>query len=227
MSGDPTRDLVRELASDLAPVKPLPRLRFVAAAVLLAWLAIAVVSVALKGLAPTFFTTLPRPLGAGGIFLALLAGGLGGALGALALAIPGRERLARAGLALCAAGGALALAVAVALVARGLPAAWRLPVAGDLACVLLALMVGIVPALSLAWFAGRAAPFRPLAIALAAAASAAALGGSVAQACCAVEEPMHLLVGHALAPALGAFVLALPLLIAIRASERSEWRNGV
>ncbi|HEU4431576.1 MAG TPA: NrsF family protein [Myxococcota bacterium] len=222
MSADPTRDLVRELASDLTPVKPLPRLRFVAAAVLLAWLAIALLSVALKGLAPDFFGTLARPLSAGGIFAGLLLGGLGGALGALALAIPGRERLAHGGLALCAAGSALAIAVGLAIVARGAPAAWRPPVAGDLACLLLGLAVGIVPALSLAWFGGRAAPFRPLTLALAAAAGAAALGGSVAQACCAVGEPMHLLLGHALVPALGAFALALPLLLAIRGSERRQ-----
>jgi len=222
VSGDPTRDLVRELASDLTPVKPLPRLRFVALAVLLAWLAIAALSIVIKGLAPTFFTTLAQPLSAGGIFACLLLGGLGGALGALALAIPGRERLARGGLALCAAGGGLAVAIGLAIALRGEPGAWRLPSAGDLRCLLIALFAGIVPALALAWFGGRAAPFRPLGVALVAAAGAAALGGAVAQATCAGAAPMHLLHGHALAPALGALVLVLPLLVAIRASERRQ-----
>jgi hypothetical protein len=87
-----------------------------------------------------------------------------------------------------------------------------------------ALAIGLAPGLAIAWFAGRAAPFRPLTLALAAAAGAAALGGSVATATCSSDEAMHLLVGHALVPALGAFVLALPLLVALRRSERGQPR---
>jgi hypothetical protein len=204
MSGDSTRELIRELASELAPVRPLPRVRFVAAAVLLAWLAIGVVDVALKGLA------------------GLLLAGVGGVLAALALAVPGRERLARAAFALGAAGMAIAAGVGFALVARSPLAEWRWPVGHDWPCLFTALTVGLVPALALGWFGGRAAPFRPLAIALAAAAGSAALGGSVSQATCAADDPMHLMLGHVIAPAVGAFALTLPLLIAIRRSERGQ-----
>jgi len=221
VSAESTRELLRELASDLTPVKPLPRLRFVAAAVLLAWLAIGVGGIALEGLAPTFWQTLAVPISAGGIFVGLLLAGLGGVLAALALAIPGREPLARAGLALGGAGVAIAAWVGFALVADS-SLAWRLPRAGDLPCLLTALVISLAPALALAWFSGRAAPFRPLALALAAAAGAAALGGSVAQACCGSDQAMHLLLAHALVPALGVFVLTLPLLVAIRGSERSQ-----
>jgi hypothetical protein len=222
MSADPTRDLIRELARDLTPVKPLPRLRLVVGAVLGLWLAIGVACVAWEGLAPSFWLTLAMPLSAGGIFLGLLVAGVGGMLASLALALPGRERLARAGLALGAAGLAIAAGVGIALVARSPLAAWRLPAGHDLSCLATALAVGVAPALALGWFAGRAAPFRPLAIALAAAAGAAALGGSVAQAVCPADEAMHLLLAHALAPAVGAFALTLPLLVAIRRAERAR-----
>jgi MFS family permease len=224
MSGDSTRELIRELTSDLAPVKPLPRVRFVAAAVLLAWLAIGVVGVALKGLAPTFWATLAMPVSAGGIFAGLLLAGVGGVLAALALAVPGRERLARAAFALGGGGMAIAAGVGSALIARSPLIEWRWPTGHDLPCLLTALVIGLVPALALGWFGGRAAPFRPLAIALAAAAGAAALGGSVSQATCAAGDPMHLLLGHVIAPAAGAFALTLPLLIAIRRSERGQNR---
>jgi hypothetical protein len=222
VSGDSTRDLIRDLASDLAPVKPLPRVRFVAAAVLLLWLAIAAAQIALRGLAPTFWHTLTLPISAGGIFAGLLAAGCGGVLAALALAIPGRERLARVGFVLGGAGMGVAAGIGVALVAQGPLDAWRLPGVNDVGCLSTALAVGLAPALALAWFGGRAAPFRPLAIALAAAAGAAALGGSVAQATCAAEDGIHLLIAHALVPAIGAFVLALPLLVAIRRSARAQ-----
>jgi hypothetical protein len=222
MSERETRELIRDLAGDLAPVRPLPRVRFVAAAVLLLWLAIGVVGIALKGLAPTFWETLAMPISAGGIFAGLLVAGIGGVLAALALAIPGRERLARGALALGGAGLAIAAGVGALLLARSPLAAWRLPAGHDLPCLVTALAIGLVPALALGWFAGRAAPLRPLAIALAAATGAAALGGSVAQATCPADDPMHFMLGHVIVPAVGAFALALPLLIAIRRAERSQ-----
>lgn len=220
MSADPTRALIRDLASDLTPVKALPRIRFVAAAVLLLWLAIGLVGIGVKGLAPTFWETLAMPVSAGGIFAGLLVAGLGGIFAALALAVPGRERLARAGLALGGAGMAIAAGVGFALLARSPLVEWRLPVGHDLSCLVTAIAVGLVPALALSWFGGRAAPFRPLTIALAAAAGAAALGGSVAQATCSAEEAMHLMLAHVLVPMVGAFVLTLPLLVAMRRTQR-------
>jgi hypothetical protein len=222
MSGDATQELIRELASELKPVKPLPRLRFVALAVGLLWLAIAALEIALKGVAPTLRETLAMPVGAGGILAALLVAGAGGVAAALALAVPGRERLARGAFALGVAGTALAAGIGLALVARSPLAEWRLPDAHDWPCLATALAVALLPALALGWFGGRAAPFRPLSIALAAAAGAAALGGSVAQASCAASEPMHALLGHALVPALGAFALTLPLLLVLRRGERGR-----
>jgi hypothetical protein len=222
MSADPTRDLIRELVRDAAPVQPLPRMRFVAASVLLLWLALGVIGVALKGLAPTFWETLAMPVSAGGIFAALFVAGVGGVIAALALAVPGRESLARAGFAVGAGGVLLAAGVGIALLMRSPLVEWRTPDLHDVVCLALALAVGLAPALALGWFAGRAAPFRPLVIALAAGAGAAALGGSVAQATCPASDPWHLLFGHVLVPAAGAFVLTLPLLVAIRRSERSR-----
>ena len=217
-----TRDLIRDLAGDLAPVQPLPRVRFVAGAVLLLWLAIGVVGVAVLGLAPTFWETLTMPLSPGGIFAGLLVAGTGGVIAALALAIPGRERLARAGFTLGGAGLAISAGVGLVLLVRSPLIEWRWPEGHDLSCLVNALVVGLVPALALGWFAGRAAPYRPIAIALAAATGAAALGGSVAKAACPADDPMHLMLGHVIVPAVGAFVLALPLLVAIRRGERAR-----
>jgi hypothetical protein len=220
MSADPTRDLIRELVRDAAPVQPLPRMRFVATSVLLLWLALGVIGVAVKGLAPTFWETLAMPVSAGGIFAALFVAGVGGVIAALALAVPGRESLARAGFAVGAGGVLLAAGVGIALLMRSPLVEWRTPDLQDVVCLALALAVGLAPALALGWFAGRAAPFRPLVIALAAGAGAAALGGSVAQATCPASDPWHLLFGHVLVPAAGAFVFTLPLLVAIQRSER-------
>jgi MFS family permease len=222
MSERETRALIRDLAGDLTPVQPLPRLRLLAAAVLLLWLAIGVVGVALQGLAPTFWRTLAMPISAGGIFAGLLVAGVGGVLATLALAIPGRDRLARGAFALGGAGIAIAAGVGIALLARSPLAEWRWPAGHDLPCLAVALAIGLAPALALGWLAGRAAPFRPLAIALAAATGAAALGVSVAQATCPADDAMHLMLGHVLVPAVGALVLTLPLLVAIRRAERAR-----
>jgi hypothetical protein len=76
------------------------------------------------------------------------------------------------------------------------------------------------------WFAGRAAPFRPVVLVLAAAAGTAALGAITAQASCHHWEMRHLLVGHALAPAVGVLLLTLPLLVALKRLGRSLQAPG-
>ena len=73
----------------------------------------------------------------------------------------------------------------------------------DLACLSVAMLVGLLPAVGVVWFAGRAAPLRPLIPVLAAAAGTAALGAIAAQASCPHSEMRHLMVAHALAPAVG------------------------
>lgn len=91
----------------------------------------------------------------------------------------------------------------------------------DLHCLLVACAVGLLPALGVVAFAGRAAPHRPLVLAVAAAAGAVALGTVAAQASCPYADLRHLLMGHALAPALGALLLVLPLLVALHRTERA------
>ena len=75
--------------------------------------------------------------------------------------VPGRERLARAAFVSGSAGMTIAAGVGFALIARSPLIEWRLPGAHDLPCLMTALVVGLVPALALGWFGGRAAPFRP------------------------------------------------------------------
>jgi len=92
----------------------------------------------------------------------------------------------------------------------------------DLDCLTVAVAVGVLPAVGIVAFAGRAAPFRPFVLVVAAAASAAALGTVAAQASCPMADLRHLLVGHVLAPAAGALVLSTPLLVVLRRIGRSS-----
>ncbi len=69
---------------------------------------------------------------------------------------------------------------------------------------------------------GRAAPYRPIVLVLAAAAGTAALGAITAEASCPHPEMRHLLVAHALAPVVGVLLLTLPLLVALRRVGRSH-----
>ncbi len=215
---DPTHELIRELASDLAPVRPLPRLRSAVLTLVGIWLGVAAFTLAWKGVKPEMWGALLLPIGPGGVVLGLLLAGAGGLVASLALALPGREAAARAGRRLAIAGVLLACLVGGLVLTAG-P---RGPSALDAPCLVAALAIALAPALAAAWFAGRAAPFHPLSIALAAATATGALGGAVAQVTCPVHELGHLLWGHAIAPALGLVVLTIPLLIALRASERAH-----
>ncbi|MCP3985038.1 MAG: DUF1109 domain-containing protein [bacterium] len=211
-----SEDLIRELARELEPVQPLPPLRFVVGGLLGLWALVAAVGVAVLGSRPDLAQAW---LGRGGV--AFVFGGLGlagvaGLAASVALGVPGRERLVR--LALLAAGVGMVLAAgggSLLFLESAMPwngGGFR----ADLDCLAVALVVGIFPGLGVVAFAGRAAAFRPVVLVVAAAASAAALGTIVAQASCPMVNLRHLLMGHALAPAVGVLVLSVPLLVALR-----------
>jgi len=216
MSEQQTGELIQELAAELVPVRPIPPMRVVLAGVIGIWLLVAVAGLAILGRNPALLDELADWRGVGAVFLGLGLAGIGGMVAAIALSIPGREGVVRTALATSLGGMALSAGIATALLMRSpvaaLPASWR----GDLTCLGIAFGVALLPALGIVWFAGRAAPFRPLMVTLAAAAGTAALGSVVAQAQCPFLDMRHLLVAHVFAPGIGALVLSVPLLIALR-----------
>ena len=136
--------------------------------------------------------------------------------------VPGRDRLKRAGrIGLVLAFPALLLIVGERLAAwpglDSLPAGW---LAQTFACALGAIAPAAIPALLLSIFAARAAPHRvarSLAFASAAAVALLTLPGFVH---CGYPDPLHHVVAHLLAPALGAVLLlalTLPTFLIARA----------
>lgn len=212
--------LIRELARDLRPVRPLPPVRRVVAGLLGVWLAVAAVGIALLGWKADLGALLAQRAVLS-VSLGLVVAGLGGLVAAAALGVPGRERLARGALLCGGAGLAVAAGVGTLLFLRSPAVEPGAPLESDLHCLLVACAVGLLPALGVVAFAGRAAPHRPLVLAVAAAAGAVALGTVAAQASCPYADLRHLLMGHALAPALGALLLVLPLLVALHRTERA------
>ena len=221
MNEERSEELIRELAQDLEPVRPLPPLRFVVGGLLGLWGLVAAVGVVVLGARPDLTEAW---LGRGGV--AFVFGGLGlagaaGLVAAVALGVPGRERLVRASVLAAGAGMVLAAGGGSVLFLES-PMPWNgSGWSADFGCLAVAMAVGVLPAAGIVAFAGRAAPFRPFVLVVAAAASAAALGTVAAQTSCPMPDLRHLFTGHVLAPAAGALVLTTPLLVALRRIGRS------
>jgi len=220
VSGGRAEDLVRELARDLDPVDPIPRIRTVVAGVVALWFAVAGIGLIVLGLRPDLVEATLQVRGVAVVFAGLGLAGAGGVIAALAMGVPGREVLARSALAVAIFGMVIAAAIGTLLFATNPVADAQVPFTGDFACLSVALLVGLLPALGVVWFAGRTVPFRPLILVLAAAAGTASLGAISAHASCPHSEMQHLLVAHALAPAVGVLLLALPLLVALKRFRR-------
>jgi hypothetical protein len=221
VSSGHAEELIRELARDLDPVRPIPRIRTVTAGVVVLWLAVAAIGLGVLGMRPDLAHAMIGVPGVAIVFTGLGLAGLGGVIAALALGVPGRERLARVALVLAVLGMVSAAGVGTLLVAISPVADAGVSWSGDFACLAVAVLVGLLPAVGVVWFAGRALPFRPVIAVLAAAAGTAALGAITAQASCPHSEMRHLLVAHALAPAFGVLLLTLPLLVALRRFRRT------
>jgi hypothetical protein len=221
VSGGHPEELIRELVRDLGPVRRIPRIRTVMAGVIGLWLAVAAIGLTVLGLRPDLAEATIGARGVAAVFAGLGLAGLGGVVAALAMGVPGREVLARAALAVAILGMVAAAAVGTVLVA--ITPVDHAPVSftADLGCLSVAMLVGLLPAVGVVWFAGHATPFRPVVLVLAAAAGTAALGAIAAQASCPHSDMRHLMVAHALAPAVGALLLTLPLLVALKRFGRS------
>ena len=222
MSDERSRDLIRALGDDLRPVRPIPRLRLALVGVVVVWVAVVAASWIGSGLRPGGLTAMYTRGSIAFLFAALGAVGGAGILAALAAAVPGRERLAWAsfGFGLVAAAAAAGFGTFLVFASAGHePGA---PTAAHVSCLARACGVGLIPALVVAGIAARAAPYRPLVIVLGAAAGASALGTVAAEATCPFADPVHLMLGHVLAPVVGALLLTLPLLFAMRRFQRRE-----
>jgi hypothetical protein len=227
VSQRPTESLIRELARDLQAVRPIPRLRVVAAGLVAVWALAAAVHWLFGG---------PLPLvGKGSFwgdpaFLAVFVGlgfaAVGALLTAFASAVPGREAVARTsgqlallGVALALGGGLWALAAA----ANGAP---ETPLAQHLSCAGRACALGIVPAVFACAFLARASTRRPVVAAGIAACGAVGLGAIAVHSSCSAGGGVHWLLGHALGPIAAAPLLAFPLAaVASRWSKRGGKRS--
>jgi hypothetical protein len=217
-----TEPLLRELAVDLAPVRPIPRLRSAAAAV---------GGIFCASLAVYWLLGAPFPLAADAPlwsnlgFLAVLAGlslvAAGALPQALAAAIPGRGSVSTIGRALGWTGGALIAAGILASFVVWGGSGVAMPLETNWVCLGRALALGLLTALAGSAYLGRGrAPSAGRAAALAAL-GAVALSAAVVHAGCAYTYVPHMLLGHALAPFLAALLGALPLALLIQ--KLSQW----
>jgi hypothetical protein len=219
----PAEDRICQLARELEPVRPIPRLRAALATALGLWGAGLAGERLLGGpsLRPGSDAAWFEPA-----FLAQLGGlvlaALGFTLAALASAVPGREGALRRGL------GAGAIGMLAALVG-GL---WGLPgspgvsagegFAGLAGCGLRALGLGSASTLLGCIFIARAWVRRPAFAAWLALAGGSTLGAVAVHVTCPSNSALHQLLGHALAPLVAAAALALPFSLPLRSRAQSN-----
>lgn len=210
-----TDRLIESIVRDLVPARRIPALRLAVVGVLGVGFVAAALWIGLRGARPDL-------AGPGGNWSANLIGlglvAVGGLLAAMASSVPGRHTATRVGLALAAVGVALCAGAWGWVAAGGAPAHPRWD--GLLSCTgaatLLAIPVGVVATLWIAW----TAPRWPLASAAFASAGSVALGVSAIHATCPSDDPLHVLLWHALAPFSGGALLWLALVSLRRLAVR-------
>jgi hypothetical protein len=217
MSSENTTQLIGKLAENLAPVRRIPRLRQAVLGVIVLWLVVGALALALRGVRPDLLEVLAP----GSAFVVILIGlalvASGGVLAAMATSVPGREGAARVSLALGLGGVVLAGGVGAILVLREAgPMPTSCPFANDVACFAVCCLLALPPALAVLTFVSRGAPYRPLLAVLAATTGAVALGAMLVHVSCPATSARHLILGHALAPLVGALLLTLPFRAALK-----------
>ncbi len=216
-----TEELIRDLAGDLPPVKPLARVRTVVGFALLLSLPLFAWWFAEHGLRHQFHAgeTPGFSYLASGAALLILAGG--GLVFALTSVIPGRERDARAGQLLFGGGVALALSL---FAAQGLAGNLHLVdgLHSSRSCILGAVGLAIPAGLVVARYVIRGAP-RSLSVALAAGFTGGmGMAAILVHLTCAHADPVHMVLGHALAPLYGGVVVVAMASVAAALGMRSR-----
>ncbi len=211
MTARTAEEKIRELARDLAPVRPIPPLRSALAAA---------VALGLVALAAQWLLGGPGLRAGGAVasslpYLATLAGlalvAFGAIGAALAGAVPGREVSARLGARVAAFGLVLAIAGGLWGIAHGDAPAAGEDLSACLSCIGRAFTLGAAPTLLACAFIVYAAVRRPgLGTALAIA-GGVALGAAAVHATCPSDSPLHWILAHTLAPVAAMIVLTAPL----------------
>lgn len=216
-----TRALTERLSRDLEPVRRIPRLRTVLAGVVaLAGLAAAWALQHSGGLRSDLVAITSQHPGFAVIGLGLAAMGLGGLVSAVAASVPGREALARFGAVLLVGGAGVGLVAApgwILLYSAGI-SSW--PGAGELMCLRGAMWVALLPSAAVVAFVFWAAPRRPVWAGILGVTGAVALGAIAMHASCPDDGAAHWIMGHAMAPVVGAALAVLPLIALAR------WRRA-
>jgi hypothetical protein len=216
-----TEPLLRELAAELTPVRPIPRLRTAGFAVL----GIFGASVAVYWLMGAPFLLPPNAqLWSNPGFLAVLAGlsivAAGALTRGLSAAIPGSGSASRTGRVLVGIGLALIAVGTVASFVVWGGAGIAMPLETSWVCLGRAVALGVLPALVGCAYLGRGDSRSPGVAGGLAVLGAAALGAAIVHAGCGYSYVPHMLLGHVLAPVAAALVGALPLAFLIRAWSR-------
>lgn len=210
-----TDRLVSGLVADLAPVRPLPRLRSGFAVVLSVWATLLGVVL----LSHWHETSVTHGLGDGAhlaSFVGLLVASFSATLSALAAGQPGRERTERAGLLGCAVGLlSAALACLIAMGARDMGAPPP-PPGADAICFRSGVLLSLLPAGVLLGFLVRGWTARPFRASLVAALAAGGLGAAIVHLGCDVLAPRHLLVGHLSVPIVLGLLALYPVGVLLR-----------
>jgi hypothetical protein len=210
--------LIRALGEDCAPVRRVPRLLFLTGGLAVVWLAILVIAVTGLGGREGLWRALSSDLLFGGVCAGLALAALGGALAGLAGSLPDRDGLLRGGAWLAVVGLAWALGIAGAFAVAPGAAEGEVWTSGT--CIARAALVGALPAVLLSSVALQGWVARPLVAAAVVLVGGAALGSLVVTIACPFAGAVHLLVGHALTPALLAGLGLVPLTWLLRRFAR-------
>ncbi|MBW2270884.1 MAG: DUF1109 family protein [Deltaproteobacteria bacterium] len=210
MSG-PAQDLIDALATDLAPIRRIPRVREGLAGVVGIWGVVTLGAAWMREPRLDLSIRLATDGAFAGILLGLALAALAGTIAGLAGAVPGREPLERRARWIGLGGLALALIVGLyaSLVAQGAGA--TAPLGQDAVCLSMGVSIGLAPAAVLLAFARRGHVLRPARDAVLLIVGGFGLGGLAVQIVCHHEGARHMLLGHVMVPPLLLALAAIPL----------------
>lgn len=224
MAEQGTESVLEGLVQNLEPVRPIPQLRslFLLLALIfgvslvlnLLWVGLSITPLSAWLHVPFLVLLIGLVVTAGGSMLAAVSG-----------AIPGREGLARTGRRMAWAGALMASLGGILGLAGADSVAAQFPLSITVACAWRASALGAVPAAVLCVYLARAFERRPGVGAIFACVGAVAMGSGLVHASCPAREPLHLLLGHWVAPVGLALLLALPFSLLIRQLGRGS-RSG-
>lgn len=214
-----TDRLIATLSDDLAPVRPLPRLRSAFAIVLAVW-ATLLGLVVIGGESAIASGSLMGSRVYLASFAGLLVAALGATASALGAGVPGRERVEFMG-AVLAAFGLFSGAAACLFGMQSLGTDAHIAPAGlDAMCFEHGALLSLLPAGVILSFLVRGWTAHPVRAALIALLGAGALGGSIVHLSCGFLGPKHVIMGHMSVPIVLGLLGVYPLGVLLRRLRR-------